>query len=109
MSNQKEIREQLVKVIQENPELEIITLADNNHNQCYGNLKKVGIDYFYKYNIKNCLKSLDKEFLIGKFLDKYLMDDHFSEVFSLKDITNMAEEDVEDLDWKKVIVIYIGV
>lgn len=106
---QKNVNE-LLKLIKENPELEIVPMVDSEcggddysyYMAEWGNAK---IDEYHCSDDRIYFKEYDFEELVEDFIDN-----NYEKYSNLADIEleELAEKEVNGLEWNKAIVVYIG-
>lgn len=116
MEIQQERIELLLKLIKENPELEIVPMVDGelgggDFSYWMGSWGKAEIDEVYHEDERIYFRSIDEDELVDDFADqifdseypnhKYLSDEES------KIVTSKAEQQVQNLGWQKAIVVKI--
>ena len=106
---QKNVNE-LIKLIKENPELEIVPMVDSECVPCddysywmaeWGTAR---VDEYHHDDERIYFKEQDFEELVGDFIDNnYEYYSHLGD----DEIRDVAEREVSNLEWIKAIVVYI--
>ena len=109
---QQENINSLIKLMNENPNLEVVPMVDSEivgdgFGWWLGSFGKVEIDEIFSDNEKVYFKSWDYEELIDKILENIECCDKFIGM-SEEELLNMAEKEVNNLEWEKVIVVKIN-
>lgn len=109
---QQENINSLIKLMNENPNLEVVPMVDSEivgdgFGWWLGSFGKVEIDEIFSDNEKVYFKSWDYEELIDKILENIECCDKFIGM-SEEELLNMAEKEVNNLKWEKVIVVKIN-
>ncbi|MED3792405.1 hypothetical protein P4571_08110 [Niallia alba] len=107
---------ELLKLIDQNPELPIVPMVDgqlcgDDWSYYMGKWGQAEIDEVYHEDERVYFKSSDEEELIGE-RGEFIFDNEYPSRKSLTDeeekiVEKKAEEYVESLPWKKVIVVSI--
>lgn len=117
MSKKKERIKHLLRLIEENPDLEIVPMVDNevcagdDYSTWCGSWGESRVDETYSSDERIYFRSIDDEDLVDKYADN-IFDELFPNRMSLEDeesetVNKKAIEIVNNLDWKKVIVVSI--
>ncbi|MDU2491678.1 MAG: hypothetical protein E7D27_14010 [Clostridium celatum] len=102
----------LIKLMKENPTLEVVPMVDtevvaSDDYSCWlGKFGRVEIDEIWSDDERIYFKSLDDEDLIDMTLEGMECDDKFNGL-SNEELLKIAEKEVENLAWEKVIVVRI--
>lgn len=107
--NQQNNLKELIKLMQDNPTLRVVAMvnsdvvADDGYGWWIGNFGEVSLEEIYSTEYKIYIKSEDEEELLEEIVESYdteldLSSDH---------IYKKAEEDLNKLNWEKVIVVNI--
>lgn len=112
---QKENVAELLNLIKENPDLPIVPMVDNEivasdeHTNWLGSFGKAEIDYVWDNGERIYFKSNDEEYLLEKEFD-LIYDEIFSNNVEPDPaiINQMATTRVNEYEWEKSIVVYIG-
>ena len=109
IEKQQENIKNLLKLISENPDLEILPMVDSECVQsddysswmsAWGNAR---VDYYYCSDERIYFKYHDFEELVEKFID-----DNCEEDFADEEFEKIAESKVEAYEWVKAIIVNIN-
>lgn len=113
MSEETEIQQEniktLIQLAKENPDLRIVPMVDSDvvaadgYAYWTGSWGEAKIDELWVDDERVYFKSIDEENLVDKFYDEYDGDLTYEE-----DIGAYAEKKVNELNWEKVIAVYVG-
>lgn len=117
MIKHKERIKHLLSLIKENPDLEIVPMVDNevcggdDYSTWCGSWGESRVDETYSSDERIYFRSIDDEDLVDQYADN-IFDELFPNRMSLNDdeseiVNKKAIEIVNNLDWKKVIVVSI--
>lgn len=113
INKQKERVEGLLQLIQENPDLPIVPMVDyeiiasDDYTYWTGSWGKAAIDEVYIDSERIYFKSTDEDLLADQFYDEIWDNVDQYKDLSEHEIGVLAERRVEELNWKKAIVVYI--
>lgn len=101
---------QLLKLIKENPELEIVPMVDSeiggdDYSYYMGEWGTPEIDEYHCSDERIYFKEQDFEELVDEFIDN-----NYKEYNDLTDeeLEKLAEEKINNLEWVKAIVVHIN-
>jgi hypothetical protein len=110
IEQQQENIKNLLQLIKENPELEIKPMVDSDviADDCYsywsGSWGESKLDEYWVSDERIYFKENDFEDLVQEFIDTNYND---YPNFSDEELEKIAEEKVNNYEWKKVILVYI--
>ena len=102
----------LLKLIQENPDLEIIPMVDSeivvNDDYCYwsGSWGNARVDEYWADDERIYFRSEDEEDLIESQLDDIF--GTYDDFKTNEELEEIAKENISNYNWKKVIVVKIN-
>lgn len=108
---QQENVKELLKLIQENPDLPIVPMVDtevcssDDYGYWMGGWKEARIDEYWSDDERIYFRSQDEEDLIEKLIDNDC--NYTCTGMSDEEIEKKAEETVKNYDWVKCITVYI--
>lgn len=109
---QQENLNTLLNLMKENPTLRVIPMVDTDVvcDDCYSNwlgrFEKARIDHIWCDEERICFKSSDEEDLVNQRIEVLECNESLKNVPSAL-LEKMAEKDIEELDWEKVIAVNI--
>ncbi len=114
IEKQQEKVANLLKLISENPDLEILPLVDtecvggDEHSWWLSEWGDAKVDYYYCSAERIYTKEWDFEDLVNEFIDNHCDDEEYR-VLSLSDenFEKVAEAKVEGYEWTKAILVSI--
>lgn len=102
----------LIDLMKDNPTLEVIPMVDSDvvgsddYNCWSGKFGKAELDETWSNDERIYFKSWDEEELIDNAMDDFSFNPKLDKL-SDEELTKMAEERVDSLEWEKVIVLRI--
>lgn len=116
MKIEKCVNDKILRIVQENPDLEIVAVCEDEmlnegSGQVVGELQNVTVEEFAEGEeevyIKGRITSeedawrvFEEEFVAGWYID---------EDMSYEEQTNIVKGCIENMNWEKVIVLWVGV
>lgn len=113
IEKQQENIKNLLKLISENPDLEILPMVDSECVQSddyscwlstWGDAK---VDYYYSTKERIYFKDYDFEDVVEKFMDENSDEEEYKNL-SDEEFEKIAEEKVEAYNWVKAIIVNIN-
>src|SRR6185312_9734508 len=108
---------ELIKLTQQYPDLEIVPMIDNDlggdeYSYYMGKWGKPDIEEIYHEDERIYFRSDDEEELVEKKMDIIFDEEYVTHQYlndeELKVVADRATKQVEELEWEKVIVVYIN-
>lgn len=108
---------ELIKLTQQYPDLRIVPMVDSevggdDFSWYMGNWGKTDIEEVYHEDERIYFRSLDEDDLIERKMDIIFDEEHVTHQYlndeELKVVADKATKQVEELEWEKVIVVYIN-
>lgn len=109
---QQENINNLLKLIQENPDLEIMPMVDSeiviNDDYCYwaGSWGEARVDEYWIDEERIYFRSVDEDSLIENEIDNIY--GTYDESTTDKELEEIAKRNIDNYNWKKVIVVKIN-
>ena len=102
----------LLKLVQENPDLEIMPMVDSeivfSDDYCYwaGSWGEARVDEYWEDDERIYFKSEDEDDLIENEMENIF--ELYNESVTSKELEEIAREKINNYNWKKVIVVRIN-
>lgn len=111
LDKQQERVTKLLKLISENPELEIIPMVSSevggdDYCSYMATWGKAEIDDYYCQDERIYFKSIDFEDLVNNFMDNNCDEEEYKNI-SDEDFEKIAERKVDSYEWVKAIIVNI--
>lgn len=112
IKTQQENINELIKLISENPTLRVLPIVDSEvvgddyHTSWLGKFGEVKLDYSWQDDERIYFKSIDEEELVDNKLEILEFNEDLKNK-SIKELSKIAMQEVNNLEWEKVIVVNI--